>query len=116
MKWLVRILIRGYQSFISPVIHFIGGPGSGCRFTPTCSEYFLQAVEKHGFFRGSWLGTVRIIRCNPWGGQGHDPVPPVTKGERSCHGQEASSCPSCRDADAVRPNQDSSTAAPKTDT
>ncbi|MCB1209140.1 MAG: membrane protein insertion efficiency factor YidD [Verrucomicrobiales bacterium] len=76
MKWLVRILIRGYQKVISPALHFIGGPGSGCRFTPTCSEYFLQAVEAHGVLRGSWMGTWRILRCNPWGGQGHDPVPP----------------------------------------
>ena len=48
MKRVTRILIRGYQIFISPVIHAF--PGTGCRFTPTCSEYFLQAVEKHGFF------------------------------------------------------------------
>ena len=75
MKLIVRLLIRGYQCFISPVLHFVGGPGSGCRFTPTCSEYFLQAVEKHGFFRGAWLGTIRILRCQPWGGHGHDPVP-----------------------------------------
>jgi len=75
MKLIVRFLIRGYQRFISPVIHFVGGPGSGCRFTPTCSEYFLQAVERHGVFRGAWLGIRRILRCQPWGGQGHDPVP-----------------------------------------
>jgi len=75
MKRVTRILIRGYQRFISPVLHFIGGPASGCRFTPTCSEYFLQAVENHGFFRGAWLGSLRILRCQPWGGQGHDPVP-----------------------------------------
>ncbi len=73
MKWVTRILIRGYQLFISPVIHAF--PGAGCRFTPTCSEYFLQAVEKHGFFRGAWLGSLRILRCQPWGGEGHDPVP-----------------------------------------
>ncbi|MES2594492.1 MAG: membrane protein insertion efficiency factor YidD [Verrucomicrobiota bacterium] len=75
MKLLIRLLIRGYQRFISPPLHFFGGPGSGCRFTPSCSEYFLQAVEKHGVFRGAWLGTCRILRCHPWGGQGHDPVP-----------------------------------------
>ncbi len=75
MKALVRVFIRGYQKFISPVIHFAGGPGSGCRFTPTCSEYFLQAVEAHGVLRGSWLGIKRIGRCHPWGGSGHDPVP-----------------------------------------
>lgn len=99
MKWLVRILIRGYQRVISPVIHFLGGPGTGCRFTPTCSEYFLQAVEAHGFFKGSAMGTWRILRCNPWGGQGHDPVTPrpqdaVTKGACSCHGQSQEPCSS----------------------
>jgi uncharacterized protein len=75
MKSMVRFFIRVYQRFLSPALHFIGGPGSGCRFTPTCSEYFLQCVEKHGALRGSWLGIRRIARCHPWGGQGHDPVP-----------------------------------------
>jgi putative membrane protein insertion efficiency factor len=75
MKFLVRLAIRGYQKFISPVIHFAGGPGSGCRFTPTCSQYFLEAVEAHGLLRGGWLGIKRICRCHPWGGSGHDPVP-----------------------------------------
>ena len=76
MKWLVRMLIRGYQIFLSPLIHIVGGPGSGCRYTPTCSEYFLQAVEAHGCLRGGWLGLKRIARCHPWGSCGHDPVPP----------------------------------------
>ncbi len=75
MKLLVRVLIRGYQLLISPVLHFLAGPAAGCRFTPTCSEYFLQAVETHGILRGGWLGLRRLARCNPWGGQGHDPVP-----------------------------------------
>lgn len=75
MKLLVRVLIRGYQLLISPVLHFLAGPAAGCRFTPTCSEYFLQAVETHGVLRGGWLGLCRLARCNPWGGQGHDPVP-----------------------------------------
>ncbi len=75
MKFLVRLLIRVYQLLISPVLHFLGGPASGCRFTPTCSEYFLQAVETHGVWLGGWLGLRRLARCHPWGGQGHDPVP-----------------------------------------
>jgi len=76
MKLVVRILIRTYQMVVSPMLHFIGGPNAGCRFTPTCSEYFLGAVESHGFLRGSWLGLRRLCRCQPWGGCGHDPVPP----------------------------------------
>lgn len=75
MKWIVRLLIRGYQKGLSPFIHFIGGPGAGCRFRPTCSEYFLQAVEAHGVLKGSWLGVCRLARCHPWGGSGYDPVP-----------------------------------------
>ena len=75
MKLLIKLLIRFYQIFISPVIHFIGGPNSGCRFTPTCSQYFLEAIEIHGVLKGGFLGLKRIMRCAPWGGQGHDPVP-----------------------------------------
>jgi uncharacterized protein len=75
MKLLVRIFIRSYQRFLSPIIHYIGGPGTGCRYQPTCSQYFLDAVENCGFLRGSWLGVCRIARCNPWGGFGYDPAP-----------------------------------------
>jgi putative membrane protein insertion efficiency factor len=81
MKWVVRVLIRFYQRFISPVIHL--APGSGCRFTPSCSRYFLEAVETHGVLRGGWLGIKRIGRCHPWGGFGHDPVPPCRCGHES---------------------------------
>lgn len=77
MKWVVRILIKAYQRFISPVLHALGGPAAGCRFQPSCSNYFLEAVEIHGFWRGSRLGIWRLLRCNPWGGQGYDPVPPA---------------------------------------
>ncbi len=79
MKLLVRLLIRFYQVAISPVLHWVGGPGSGCRFEPSCSEYFLAAVEKHGVWRGGALGLRRIVRCGPWGGHGHDPVPPTKR-------------------------------------
>ena len=71
----VRIFIRAYQLTISPVLSFLAGPGNGCRFEPTCSRYFLEAVETHGVLRGGWLGLRRLGRCHPWGGQGHDPVP-----------------------------------------
>ncbi|MAW11212.1 MAG: membrane protein insertion efficiency factor YidD [Verrucomicrobiales bacterium] len=75
MKLLIRLLIRFYQICISPILHCIGGTNCGCRFTPTCSQYFLDAVQIHGVFKGSILGVRRIFRCAPWGGQGHDPVP-----------------------------------------
>ena len=72
---MIRIFIRGYQLLISPVLSLFFGPNAGCRFEPTCSQYFLEAVEEHGALRGSWLGVRRILRCHPWGGQGIDPVP-----------------------------------------
>ncbi|MBG9376069.1 membrane protein insertion efficiency factor YidD [Panacibacter sp. DH6] len=62
-------LIRFYQLVISPVI------GPKCRFTPTCSQYGLEAFKKYGLLKGFWLTIKRIARCNPWGGHGHDPVP-----------------------------------------
>jgi uncharacterized protein len=62
-------LIRVYQKLISPLI------GPQCRFTPTCSQYGVEALKKHGLFKGSWLTIRRILRCHPWGGHGHDPVP-----------------------------------------
>ena len=75
MKTPLRWLIRGYQKWISPALHALAGPGAGCRYDPTCSQYFLDALEIHGAFKGSWLGLCRIFRCHPWGGHGHDPVP-----------------------------------------
>lgn len=66
---LARVFIVGYQRFISPMF-----PPS-CRFQPTCSNYALEAISRHGALRGIWLGVKRIGRCNPWGGEGFDPVP-----------------------------------------
>jgi putative membrane protein insertion efficiency factor len=75
MLFLVRLFIRFYQYTLSPLLSLLGGPGSGCRFEPTCSAYFLEAIEMHGLARGSWLGLKRLARCQPWGGSGCDPVP-----------------------------------------
>ncbi|MBA2585256.1 MAG: membrane protein insertion efficiency factor YidD [Chthoniobacterales bacterium] len=75
MARLIRVLIRVYQVTLSPALAWLNGPAGGCRFEPTCSSYFLQAIEAHGALRGSWLGLCRIARCQPWGGHGHDPVP-----------------------------------------
>lgn len=63
------VLVKFYQNSISPFT-----PPS-CRYTPTCSEYALQALRKYGPFKGGWLALKRILRCHPWGGHGYDPVP-----------------------------------------
>lgn len=63
------ILIKIYQYFISPIT------GVSCRYTPTCSQYGVEAIKKYGAFKGGWLTIKRIASCNPWGGHGHDPVP-----------------------------------------
>lgn len=66
---LLIIMVRGYQIFISPLL------GNHCRFTPTCSAYFIEAVEKYGPMKGAWLGIRRILRCHPGNPGGYDPVP-----------------------------------------
>lgn len=77
MKTIIRASIHVYQWVVSPFLLWLCGPGAGCRFEPSCSCYFLEAVETHGWARGSWLGIKRLARCQPWGGCGCDPVPPV---------------------------------------
>lgn len=66
---LAMAMIRGYQRFLSPA--FAGH----CRFHPSCSQYTLEAVERYGVLRGSWLGLRRLLRCHPWNPGGFDPVP-----------------------------------------
>ena len=62
-------LIRLYQITLSPYI------GRACRYTPTCSNYGIEAIRKHGPFKGTWLTIKRVLSCNPWGGSGYDPGP-----------------------------------------
>lgn len=69
--------LRVYRATLSPLLGALTGPGGGCRFHPTCSAYALEAVQRHGAWRGCWLTLKRLARCHPWGGCGHDPVPPV---------------------------------------
>ena len=61
--------IKAYQIILSPMI------GPNCRFHPSCSHYATEALEKHGVIHGAWLTLKRLVKCNPWGGQGFDPVP-----------------------------------------
>lgn len=67
-SYIIIIPVKAYQWLISPWL-----PNS-CRYTPTCSQYMLQAVTKYGPFKGTWLGIKRLSRCHPWGGHGYDPL------------------------------------------
>jgi hypothetical protein len=69
VKKIALGLIKLYQSTISKVLP------SSCRYTPTCSEYTSEAINRYGFFKGTWMGTKRIARCHPWHEGGYDPVP-----------------------------------------
>jgi len=71
-KFILKILIglvRLYQGMISPYL------GAKCRYEPTCSNYAIEALNKHGVFKGSWLSAKRFCSCHPWGRNGYDPVP-----------------------------------------
>ena len=63
------LLIKIYQYTLSPLLP------DACRYSPTCSQYGIEALQKHGLVKGLWLTIKRFLRCNPWGGHGHDPVP-----------------------------------------
>lgn len=69
MKSILLLIVRGYQLLISPVL-----PPT-CRFSPSCSQYSLEAISKYGALKGFWLTIKRLIRCNPWNPGGYDPVP-----------------------------------------
>ncbi len=66
---IFRALIMLYRGAISPLFF------ASCRYSPSCSEYGLKAIEKHGPFKGIWITLKRLSTCHPWGGHGHDPVP-----------------------------------------
>lgn len=72
MKTVLKVVIRGYQLMLSPLL------GQNCRFYPTCSSYALEAIDAHGAVKGSCLAVRRLCRCHPFHPGGVDPVPPVT--------------------------------------
>jgi len=69
IKFFLKIIIKFYQYTISPII------GPRCRYLPSCSNYALEAIDKHGVAKGMFLSIKRISKCHPWGKSGHDPVP-----------------------------------------
>ena len=69
LQRLIILPVRFYQRAVSPLLP------PACRYTPTCSQYMVEAVAKHGALKGLYLGIRRILRCHPWGGHGYDPVP-----------------------------------------
>lgn len=71
IRFLVSLPIHAYRLAISPLL------GPACRFAPSCSAYALEAIAVHGVLRGGRLAARRLLRCHPWGGHGHDPVPPL---------------------------------------
>lgn len=85
LAWPVLLLVRLYQVTLRPLL------GGHCRFTPSCSEYAIEALKTHGAFRGTWLMLRRIVRCHPLCSGGYDPVPP--------RGDDASGAHSVRNRD-----------------
>ena len=75
-QWLAVVLIRIYQWVISPLL------GPRCRFTPTCSQYMIDAICLHGLIKGIWLGGKRLLKCHPIHSGGHDPVPQPQQSKR----------------------------------
>ncbi|CAN8138820.1 membrane protein insertion efficiency factor YidD [Thiomicrorhabdus sp. 6S2-11] len=91
LYWLMYLIIRFYQLFISPLL------GPRCRFYPSCSSYTIEALQTHGILKGSWLAIKRISRCHPGNPGGVDPVPPC-----GCQKQEHAEHNESKD----RPNKD----------
>lgn len=73
MRKILILPIQAYQYLISPLLP------SSCRYSPTCSQFAIEALQKHGVFKGSWMAIKRIGRCHPWHEGGYDPVPDNTK-------------------------------------
>lgn len=69
IAYVLSLPVRAYRVLLSPLV------GKNCRYDPTCSAYALEALERHGALKGSWLAIRRIVRCHPWGGSGVDDVP-----------------------------------------
>lgn len=69
LAFILSLPVRAYRLLLSPWVGF------NCRYQPTCSAYAMDALQKHGGIKGSYMAGKRIMRCHPWGGDGYDPVP-----------------------------------------
>lgn len=74
MAAILNGLVRAYQLTLSPIL------GGSCRFEPSCSHYALEAIDRHGAWKGARLTAARLLRCHPFGSAGYDPVPDIEKG------------------------------------
>ncbi len=77
MRRIVIFIIRLYQTLVSPYM------APSCRYTPTCSQYSIEAIQRFGIFKGLWLSIRRLTSCHPWHHGGYDPVPPLDKKQTS---------------------------------
>jgi putative membrane protein insertion efficiency factor len=81
---ILVLALQAYRWILSPLKLSVFGPLARCRFTPSCSQYAMEAIEAHGAWCGTALAIRRLCRCHPWGGCGHDPVPPSRELLRAC--------------------------------
>ena len=91
-------VVRLYQGLLSPILHGLSGPHSGCRFHPSCSQYAVDTLRQFGVIRGFPLVSWRLLRCGPWSKGGFDPVPEAQEGdsrEARSHGQKAAHAKPC---------------------
>ena len=86
LTWILKAPILAYRLTLSPFV------GRNCRYLPTCSEYALESLDRHGPWTGTWLILRRLGRCQPWGGHGYDPVPDATRRPAATHTHSAGSC------------------------
>ena len=86
---LLTALLKLYQLAVSPVLTALLSPAGACRFTPSCSAYAVEAIRSHGALMGVWFTARRLARCHPWGGCGHDPVPPRAARSSCCAAHSA---------------------------